>query len=286
MITINKRYHKILNEVKSIFPYIEDSEQNRIAKRIYSEGLLPDFMSPTNLLKSIAGEYGTDIDKFKTDKNKKQIMSKIAARALFPDYHNHALVNKVVKQFLIKTEYGYIVDPEIENKLGRSDEVIELLRKFAKLYTNFKDQGTAKQITDYRHRADLGKLANKIQDRFFQKNWEKFDTDKDLKKKFDKLTPSALTPEFWRSKFNINRLVHINNLPMEEWLDDVPEVAKYKEIMRNNPKTSYAYRNALGMIEKHLVQAKATKDFKNNPIGYFFNRTSDSRKKQSKWKGR
>ena len=56
--------------------------------------------------------------------------------------------------------------------------------------------------------------------------------------------------------------------------------------MKDNDKTSYAYRNALGMIEKHLVQAKAIKDPKNNPIGYFFNRGSDSRKKHSKWKGR
>ena len=275
-----------MNEIKSIFPYIEDSEQKRIAKRIYSEGILPDFMSPTNLLKSIAGEYGTDIGKMMTDKNKKQILSKITARALMPDYHNHALTKKVVKQFLIKTPYGYIVDPEIENKLGRGSDIVQNLKKLAKMYTNFKDQSLVGQIKDYGTRRDLGDLANNVQDDLLIKHGKDFDSDKELKSKFDKLTPSMLTPEFWRSKLNINRLVHINTLPMEEWLDDDPRVQKLKQIMKDNDKTSYAYRNALGMIEKHLVQAKAIKDFKNNPIGYFFNRSKKDQKKRSKWKGR
>ena len=286
MITINKRYNNILNEVKSIFPYIEDQVQKTIAKRIYKEGLLPDFMSPSNLLKSIAGEYGTDIGKFMTDKNKKQILSKITARALMPDYHNYALTKKVVKQFLVKTPYGYRVDPEIENKLGNNDEVVQNLKKLAALYTDYKDQSTVGQIKDYGTRRDLGDLANNVQDDLLIKHGKNFDSDKKLKSKFDKLTPSMLTPEFWRSKFNVNRLVHVNTLPMEEYLDDDPRVKKLKQIMKDNDKSSYAYRNALGMIEKHLVQAKAIKDPKNNPIGYFFNRSKKDQKKKSKWKGR
>jgi len=286
VITINKRYTKILNEVKSIFPYIEDTEQKMIAKRIYQEGLLPDFMSPTNLIKSIAGEYGTDIGKLMPNKTSKQIQSKIAARALMPDYHNHTLVKKVAKNFLIKTDSGYLVDPEIENKLGSTNEVVRLLKKFADKYTDFVDQPLGSRITSYAARADLGKLANDIQNKFFIKiqkdsNLKK---DKDLEDRFDKTTASMLTPEFWRGKININRLT--KKYPMEKYLDKDPDVQELKQIMRDNPKTSYAYRNALNMFEKMLVQKDAYEDPKKNPIGYFFNRTSEDRAKGSKWKSR
>ncbi len=281
MIPINTRYTKILNEIRSIFPYIEDAEQKMIAKRIYQEGLLPDFMSPSKLIKSIAGEYSTDFAKLMPDKTWDQIKSKVAARAIMPDYHNYTLVKKVAKQFLNKTDYGYRVDPEIERKLGKGDEAVKLLKKFAAKYTDFVDQPLGSRMTSYASRADLGKLANKIQNTMFNDHWKDFENDKDLKDKFDNTSASILTPEFWRGKININRILRY---PMENF--DDPELQKLKDIMDKNPKTSYAYRQALNLFEKKLIQMKAYQDPKTNPIGYFFNRTSDDRAKGSKWKSR
>ena len=54
-------------------------------------------------------------------------------------------------------------------------------------------------------------------------------TNSNLKKKFNKLTPGIYTPEFWRSKLNINRVV--KDFPMATYLDDNPRVKELKKIM-------------------------------------------------------
>lgn len=254
-------------------PFIDDKEQVKLAKQLYSEGIF-SAINPKNIMKNIGDEFGLDSSALFGKKPSGGFMAKVATRAVIPDVHNARLVSKMVKNFLIKTDNGYRVDPEIENTLGRGSSVVKELKQFADTYSDFKDSGGG--IFRHRERADLAKLASQIQDDILINHHKDMKNNKKLEKKFDKLTPGIYTPEFWRSKLNINRL--IKNYPMATYLDDNPRVKELKKIMKSHDKTSYEYRNALGMFEKHLAAAKATQDPKNNLVGYWFNRTTPEEK--------
>ena len=181
----------------------------------------------------------------------------------FPDFKGSLKLQKVIKQFLTKDQYGnYDVDPYIKSKFGADSSIYKDLKQIANdknaLDNDIPDDF---RMDRYNLKAAMRDKANDLETNLFLKYRKEFEKDPVLAKKFNKLRSKILNPgEDVNSYLPFHPLVNKPYALDRKYAANSPKLQGLLDILSSRKSTKSEKKNAFRLFQKEIRRIKTLKD--------------------------